>query len=81
MPYVNGSNGNVREVETQTVKVKRSFPPKVSAFEVDDRIVVKLKPELAFELGELILGSETGNTAFLALGHQLKSVLPEEDEN
>lgn len=43
------------------------------AFEIDNRFVVKIEPELAGALGRLILETETKNTALLALGHQLRS--------
>lgn len=46
---------------------------KMPAFEIDDRIVVKIEPELAAALGQLILDTVTTNTALLALGHQLRS--------
>lgn len=48
--------------------------PKASAFEIDNRVAVKLEPELAASLGRLILETDTKNTALLALGHQLRSL-------
>lgn len=42
------------------------------AFEIDDRIIIKVEPELAVQLGKLILDSDTENTALIALGHQLR---------
>ena len=44
------------------------------AFEIDNRIMVKIEPELASALGHLILETDTRNTALLALGHQLRSL-------
>lgn len=49
---------------------KSSLP----AFELDDRIVLKVEYELANQLGKLILESDTPNTALLAIGHQLKNI-------
>jgi len=47
---------------------------KIPAFEIDDRLVLKIELELAGHLGNLILGSQTDNTALLAIGHQLKNI-------
>lgn len=44
------------------------------AFEIDNRVSVKIEPELACALGRLILETDTINTALLALGHQLSSL-------
>lgn len=52
---------------------------KPSAFEMDDRITVKLNPGLAVELGDLILQSDTDNSAILALGHKLQNCLEEDN--
>ena len=50
--------------------------PKTSlpAFVVDNRVTLKIEPELAGALGRLILETDTKNTALLALGHQLRSL-------
>jgi hypothetical protein len=55
------------------------------AFAIDDRVKVDIEYELAGALGNLILGSDTPNTALLALGHQLQNLVDgrqngEEDE-
>lgn len=44
------------------------------AFEIDNRVSVKIEPELAGALGRLILETDTANTALLALGHQLRNL-------
>lgn len=46
----------------------------VSAFEIDDRIGLKIEFELAISLGHLILGTDTTNKALLALGHRLQNL-------
>jgi len=48
------------------------------AFEIDNRICIKIEKELAAFLGTLILGTDTKNTAVLALGHQLRKLSVEE---
>ena len=57
--------------------IKDPFAPPVKpkSFEVDQRIHVKLDPELAVILGEVILDSNTTNPALRALGHQLNAIL------
>lgn len=57
--------------ENQKGKRRRSILP---AFEIDNRIVLKVEHELATQLGKLILESTTENTALLAIGHQLKNI-------
>ncbi len=56
--------------------VMASQTPKalLPAFVVDNRVTVKIEPELAGALGRLILETDTKNTALLALGHQLRSL-------
>ena len=44
------------------------------AFEVDDRICIRVERELAAFLGSLILATDTKNTAALAVGHQLRKL-------
>ena len=44
------------------------------AFEIDDRICLKVERELAAFLGSLILATDTKNTAALAVGHQLRKL-------
>lgn len=48
---------------------KSSLP----AFEIDDRIVIRIEYELANQLSKLILDSNVENTAILAIGHQLRN--------
>ena len=48
--------------------------PTSDVFVVDARVSVKIDVELAVLLGQLILGTDTTNTALLALGHQLRSI-------
>lgn len=43
----------------------------MSAFHVDDRIVLKLNLDLAVRLGEIILGSRPNDGQLKALGHNL----------
>ena len=45
-----------------------------NAFEIDARISMQIELELAYALGNLILETDTPNTALLALGHQLRSI-------
>ena len=58
---------------------------KIPAFEIDDRITIKIELELAGHLGHLILSSIDNieslkhNTALLAFGHQLKNISSEEN--
>lgn len=47
---------------------------KQKSFEVDSRIVLRLDQELAYHLGNLIIGTDTSNTALRALGYQLARV-------
>lgn len=49
------------------------------AFELDTRIEVKIERELASHVGNIILDSDTSNTAAVAFGYQLKR-LSEQDE-
>lgn len=58
-----------------TIAVNRARRNK--SFSVDTRINVALDPELAVALGELILSSNSENTALVALGHQLVKVFGE----
>jgi len=44
------------------------------AFEIDDRIFIRLERKLGEALGALILDTSTENTALLALGHQLRNL-------
>jgi hypothetical protein len=44
------------------------------AFEVDDRVCIKVERELAAFIGSLILATDTKNTAALAVGHQLRKL-------
>lgn len=53
----------------QVPQTKMALP----AFEIDNRVIIKIEPELAGALGRLILDTDTKNTAILALGHQLRS--------
>lgn len=46
----------------------------IPAFEIDDRICVKVERELASFIGSLILATDTKNTAALAVGHQLRKL-------
>lgn len=52
---------------------QRDGRPANHAFEIDGRIWVKIDPDLAVNLGSLILSTDTKNPAILALGHQLRS--------
>lgn len=45
-----------------------------TAFQIEDKVVIKLDHELAIALGRLILATDTDNTALLAVGHQLRSL-------
>lgn len=58
------------QTETDLKKRKRSELP---AFDIDDRIILRVESELAIQLGYLILNSNTENPALLALGHQLRN--------
>ena len=44
----------------------------IPAFEIDNRVQIKIERELAAFVGGLILDSDTKNTAAVAFGHQLK---------
>lgn len=57
--------------EDKTKRKRSSLP----AFEIDDRIILNVEYELAGQLGDLILASDTENTALLALGHQLRNLI------
>ena len=52
----------------------RDHRPSNNAFELDDRICLKIDRELGPILGSLILSTNTNNPALLALGHQLRSL-------
>jgi hypothetical protein len=45
-----------------------------SAFEIDGRIRITIDHDLAFNLGLLVLSTDTKNSALLALAHQLKNL-------
>ena len=47
------------------------------AFDIDDRVYLKIERELASQLGELVLQTDTKNTALLAIGHQLRNMTSE----
>ena len=44
------------------------------AFAIDDRVFLQIERELAVQLGELVLQTDTKNTALLAIGHQLRNM-------
>lgn len=44
------------------------------AFDIDDRLYLRIERELAVQLGELVLQTDTKNTALLAIGHQLRNI-------
>jgi hypothetical protein len=46
----------------------------ISAFDIDNRVQIKIERELAAFVGSLILDSDTKNTAVVAFGHQLKKL-------
>jgi len=50
---------------------KKKFMP---AFEIDNRITLKIEKELAINLGKIVLEVGTDNTALLAIGHQLANL-------
>ena len=45
-----------------------------NAFEIDERVCVKIDFCLAVSLGNLILSTDIKNPALLALGHRLRSL-------
>jgi hypothetical protein len=55
----------------ETKEVKQNSLP---AFDVDDRIFLRIERELAVQLGDLVLQTDTKNTALLAIGHQLRNL-------
>jgi len=55
----------------QDKKDTRKDPP---AFELDTRLLLRVDKLLAIQIGELILETDTKNTAILAIGHQLKNL-------
>lgn len=44
------------------------------AFEIDDRLHVRLEVGLAAEISDIILNSDTQNRAVLAFGHTLRNL-------
>lgn len=56
--------------EKETRKSSNQLP----AFDIDDRIYLRVERELAIQLGELVLQTDTNNTALLAIGHQLRNL-------
>jgi len=63
--------------EAQNDKTPRKSS-KLPAFDVDDRIYLRIERELAVQLGELVLQTDTKNTALLAIGHQLRNLAREQ---
>lgn len=59
--------------EAQQDKVQRKSS-KLPAFDIDDRIYLRIERELAVQLGDLVLQTDTKNTALLAIGHQLRNL-------
>jgi hypothetical protein len=53
----------------------------MSSFHIDARIDVKLEYEMAIRLGELILMSGTADKQLKALGHKLKNMDSEDEED
>jgi|10_taG_2_1085330.scaffolds.fasta_scaffold00071_51 hypothetical protein len=52
----------------------RKPSPNQPAFDIDDRVFLRIERELAVQLGELVLQTDTKNTALLAIGHQLRNM-------
>lgn len=52
----------------------------MSSFSIDARIVVRLECDLAVRVGECLLNSGTEDKQILALGHRLKNIEEEEQE-
>lgn len=46
----------------------------MSAFDIDNRVELKIEKELAINLGKVVLSANTNNTALLAIGHQLANL-------
>lgn len=63
--------------QKETSGVKKRRKSILPAFEIDDRIILKVEFELAGQLGKLILDSDIDNTALLAIGHQLRNMTNE----
>jgi hypothetical protein len=55
------------------------MPSFTGAFDIDDRVSLKLEYELAVRLGEFILKAGTEDKQLVALGHKLYNL--EEDDN
>lgn len=59
-------------IEKWLLTEKLASMSQLPAFEVDNRIRLKIERELAAFIGGLILESNTDNKAAIALGHQLQ---------
>ena len=58
-----------------SVRSARSARPvRPMSFEVDDRVTIKIDPDLALDLADLIFDADTENPALLALAHKLRSL-------
>lgn len=69
--FYNG--GATMEQHNKNGESKKRRKSDLPAFEIDDRITIRIEFELAHQLGNLILDSDVENTAILAIGHQLKN--------
>ena len=52
----------------------------MSSFSIDSRIVVRLECDLAIRVGDCLLNSGTEDKQILALGHRLKNIDEEEEQ-
>ena len=59
----------------------RKSSNKLPAFDIDDRIYLRIERELAVQLGDLVLQTDTNNTALLAIGHQLRNLVDEQPKS
>lgn len=61
------------DLHMEDTDIRKRRRNELPAFDIDDRIILRIESELAVQLGHLILDSETSNSALLALGHQLRN--------
>lgn len=72
---MNDMENKVETPDTEENNDKRKPRTRRQSFEVDDRITVRLDPDLAEELAELILQHKSDDKAFFALGKMLENAV------
>lgn len=59
---------------------KKVFQPSEADFTLDDRVTLRLKPEFAVEIGELLLEKRPEDKRIIALAERLRSVIYVDDD-